>query len=165
MDQGVLMTREADVAALSRFLRGLDRFHRAAFGEDPVGVLEPDHFVDLEQVDVVRPQPLQGLVDLPRRVLVRAAVDLGHEEDLVAEPLEGLPHAQFADAVVVVPAVVHESDACIDGGADDPDRVGFLVDRAEVVAADADEGDAIARAAEAAVPHVTRDGLAGVLSQ
>jgi len=114
---------------------------------------------------VVRPQSLQGLVDLPRRILARAAVDLGHEEDFVAEALEGLPHAQFADAVVVVPSSVHEGDARVDGGADDPDRVGFLVDRAEVVAPDADEGDAIARAAKAAVAHVARDGLAGVLSQ
>ena len=52
------------------------------------------------------------------------AVDLGHQEHFLAVAVpQGLAHADLALAVVVVPAVVHEVDAVVDGGADDPDAL------------------------------------------
>ena len=92
-----------------------------------------------------------------------AAVDLGHEEDLVAIAAgERLAHADFAGAVVVVPAIVEEGDAAVDGLADELDRV--LLGRrrlADVVAAEADGGDALAGAPELAIDHaiVRRGGF------
>ena len=51
--------------------------------------------------------------------LLGAAVDLGHQKDLVAVVvLRQCPaHQFFAAAVVVVPTVVHEIDAAVDAGA------------------------------------------------
>ena len=67
------------------------------------------------------------LVDLLGGGLFGAAVDLGHQEDLLAVAVaQGLAHADFADAVVIVPAVVHEGDAAVDGGADDLDALRFV---------------------------------------
>jgi hypothetical protein len=41
--------------------------------------------------------------------------DLGHQERLVASTMQTLPHARLAEAVVVVPGVVQEGDARIEG--------------------------------------------------
>ena len=78
------------------------------------------------------------------------AVDLGHQEDLLAVAVaERLAHADFAAAAVVVPAVVHEGDAVVDGGADDLDAFLLLLLSADVVAAQADHGRLLPRCAPA----------------
>ena len=93
-----------------------------------------------KQVDHVGLQALEGLVDLLGGRLLGAAVDLGHEEDLLAVAVaQGLAHADLAAAVVVVPAVVHEVDAGVDGGADDLDALLLVLLPADVVAAQADD--------------------------
>jgi len=72
--------------------------------------------VVLEQVDDVGLEALEALVDLLGGGLLRPAVDLVHQEDLRAVAiLQGLAHADLARAFVVVPAVVHEGNAAIDG--------------------------------------------------
>ena len=65
-------------------------------------------------------EPAQAVLQVRLRLLGRAAADLGHQEDLVAAaPLgQGLAHPLLGDAVVVVPAVVHEGDAFVDGPLD-----------------------------------------------
>ena len=69
-------------------------------------------------------QPLERLLNLPGGGLFGPAVDLGHEEDLLAVAVaQGLAHADFAVAVVVVPAVVQKVDAAVDRGADDADAL------------------------------------------
>src|SRR5256885_1688747 len=76
----------------------------------------------LNQIDAVGLQPLQRRVDLLRRFLERPAIDLRHEKDLLAQAAaERLPHANFAGAFVVIPAVVEKVDAAIDGSPNDPD--------------------------------------------
>ncbi len=78
----------------------------------------------------------------------RASVDLGHDEDLVAmASLESFAHADFADAVVVVPGVVEEGDAAIHGLVDEADHLVLRGVRifGEVVSAHADGGDALRR--------------------
>ena len=73
--------------------------------EDPVRILEANDLVMLHQIDAIGLQTAQRLVELPRRLAFRAAVDLGHQEDLVAIAVaERLAHADLAGAVVVVPA-------------------------------------------------------------
>ena len=76
----------------------------------------------LHEIDAVRLQPLERLVELTRCFRVRPAVNLRHQKDLlpVAIP-ERFSHAGLARAIVVVPAVVHEGDAPVDGRSNDPE--------------------------------------------
>ena len=83
VDARVLVAREADVAdlaGLARFEGGLD----AAFVEDPVRVVVVDHLVELPEVEVIRLQAAEALVEVPLRARVVALAVLGHQEDLVA---------------------------------------------------------------------------------
>ena len=119
---------------------------RAAGSEDAVGVFHADDFVELDEVDHVGLEAAEGLFELLVVLVGGAAVDLGHEEDLLAVAVaQGLAHADFGDAVVVVPAVVEEGDAAIDTGVDELDAFGGVVLFAEMVAAHADGGDASRR--------------------
>ena len=103
----------------------------------------------LHEVDAVGLQPLQRLIELPRRFLVRSPVDLRHQEDLLPVAVaERLAHARLARAVVVVPAVVEEVDAAVHGRADDPDgQLRVDVFESEMPASDADCGDSFPRLA------------------
>lgn len=88
-----------------------------------------------------------------------APVDFGHKEGLVAVAvLEGFSHAAFALAFAVIPRVVHEGKAVVDGGADEADGEGFGDGRiADVGAAEAYAGDLFTGFAEGA----GRDSHAG----
>src|SRR5207248_10416376 len=98
---------EPDVADLSGAPGVEHRLLRPTGGEDSVGILEPDHLMVLHQVDAVRLEPAERLVDLARRRVPRPAVDLRHEEDPVAVPVaERFAHPDLARAAVVVPGVV-----------------------------------------------------------
>jgi hypothetical protein len=120
------MAREADVAYFGRLFRIEHGFHRAALGEDPVWVFQANDFMELHQVNVIGLETLQRFVDLLCRRGFCAAVNLGHQEYFVAvTACQRLTHPHFADAVVVIPAVIHEGDAMIDGAADELN--GFLL--------------------------------------
>lgn len=143
MDGGVFVAGEADEAAFAGLLRFLQGFDGAAFGEGLVGVFEADAFVELPEVEVVGLEAAQGFIELFERGFFRATVDFGHEENLVAVAIaQRFAHAGFADAVavVVIPAVVHEGEAAVDGGAHDADAFGFVFHFADVRAAEADAG-------------------------
>ena len=61
--------------------------------------------------------------------------DLRHQEDLVATPFQTIAHPNFRLAAMILPAVVEEGDAAIDGFLHDADR-GLLVSGvAQMVAA------------------------------
>ncbi len=103
------MACKADIPHLACLLRLHHGFHAAALGEDAVRIFQTNHLVELHQVHMVGLEPLQRFVDLPRRLVLGAPVDLGHQEDLVAIPArKRLAHAHFADSAVIVPAIVHE---------------------------------------------------------
>jgi hypothetical protein len=154
VDGGIFVAGEADeatFAGLFGFLQGLDS---AAFGKGLVGVFEADAFVELPEVEVVGLEAAEGFVELLQRGFFGAAVDFGHEENFFAVAVaKGFAHAGLACAVavVVIPTVVHEGEAAIDGGADDAEAFGFVFDFADVRAAEADAGDALAGAAELAL--------------
>src|SRR5262249_50412572 len=61
-----------------------------------------------------------------------------------------LAHLQFAGSIVVVPAVVHEIDAAIDGGADDADTL-FIRWASDVISAQSNRGNLFAGAAKCLV--------------
>src|SRR4029453_2702850 len=93
----------------------------------------------------------------------RAAVDLGHQQDLRAVPVaQRLAHAQLAAAVVIVPAVVHERDAVIDRLANDADALPLVGGPPELWPCGAADPPALPRPPECAVEHVAPlDGGAG----
>ena len=162
MDGGIFVAGEADVADLAGLAGGDGGVDGAAVGEDAVGVFHADDFVELDEVDVVGVEAGEGLLELLVVFGGGAAVHFGHEEDLVAVAvLEGLAHAEFGGAVVVVPAVVEEGDAVVDGGVDDLEAVFGVRLMADVEAAEADGGDGLAGGAELAVDHVGGLGAGG----
>src|SRR5688572_2005228 len=147
MNGGILVSRESDVAQLPRPLRVIEHLLRTLLlVEDAVRVLVPDDLVMLHEVDAVGLEPPERLVELPFGGARRAAVDLRHEERaLPVACAQRLAHAPLARAVIVVPGVVHERDAGIDGCTDDPGGqpcVAFL--GSEVGTADTDAGDPLA---------------------
>src|SRR5438046_9868616 len=82
----------------------------------------------------------------------RLPIDLGHQESSLAVPVpEGLSHLDLAPPLIVVPGVVEEIDARVDRGADDADAPRLREVRlSKVEPAEADRGDPLACAAEAA---------------
>src|SRR5581483_4696710 len=156
----VFVPGEADEPRLARLLGRQYRLLRPARREDAVRVFQADDFVVLEQVQVVGLESLERLVDLLGRLLLRPAVDLGHQEHFVAVAvLERLTHPLLAGALVVIPRVVHERDAGVDGRADDRDALLLGLLRADVEPADADGRHLDASAAERAVAHAVADGF------
>src|SRR5437016_12465032 len=152
MDGGALVAGETDVADLARALRRHHRFQRAVRPDRPLRIRHPDPFVELHEFDAVGLQSPERLVDLPRGTLLVAPVDLGHEKRLFAIAVaQRLSHAELARPAVVVPAVVEEVDAAVDGRAYDAD--GFLLVRLppEMVAAHADQRHHLAGAPQATI--------------
>ena len=144
-------------------LLGVEKgLHGAVGRKDAIRIFEPNDLVMLHEIDVIGLEPLQGLVDLQGRLLPRAAVDLGHQKDLRAIAVaQGLAHADFALAAVIVPRVVQKVDAVVDGRADDADAVLDVLLHADVIAAQADQRDTLARAAQGPIAHVAADRLFG----
>jgi predicted metalloprotease len=69
----VLETGEADVPELPRLARLHQRGVGALVVEDPVRVLVADDLVVLDEVDPIRPEAPQRLVELPRGLRLRPA--------------------------------------------------------------------------------------------
>ena len=66
------MSGKPDVANLAGFFRRKGRLRRAPFGKDAVGIVEPDNFVKLKQVDMVHLEAFQRLFKLLVELLRRA---------------------------------------------------------------------------------------------
>ena len=107
----------------------LERVHDAAFGEMPVGVVVVHALVYLPEIEIVRAQTPQRLLELTHRDLRVAAMraHLGHQEDPVAPVVDRLPHALFALAVVILPGVVKKVNAGINGFVNDADGLGHAL--------------------------------------
>src|SRR5438445_3204307 len=146
------MTGEANEVQLAGLARFQERLDGAARREAPFGVVIADHFVDLHQIDHLRLQPLERLLELLACGPGGAAVQLGHQECLLPIAVaQGVAHALFAAPAVVVPAVVEEVHPVIERTADDPDAL-LLARKPEVISADPDDRHADSRAAE--LPHL-----------
>src|SRR5258708_26156240 len=136
------MTSKSEVTDLSGspgFYYGLDG---ATGCEDPVRIFQSNNLMELHQVDAIRLQPLQRFVDLPGGGLPGPAVNLRHEEDSLAVAVaQRLAHADFADAAIIIPAVVHEGQPPIDGAADNRNTLRFVSLFADVIPTQADGRD------------------------
>src|SRR5258706_7557576 len=152
MHRGIFVASETDVANFSGFFRFEDGFHPAAGSEDTPRVGHSNDFVELEKIDVIGLEAAERFIDLRGRGLPGLAVDLGHEEGFQAVAVaERLTHADLAVTAIVVPAVVEEIDATVEGRADDFDALLFVGLHADVIAAETDEGNALAGTAELAI--------------
>jgi hypothetical protein len=128
--------------------------------------------VDLVQVDIVEPEPLERRIDRCEDVLApeafavhprhRPAADLGRDDVFLTsaeEPAQDAPGQHFALALVVDVRSVEEGDATLDRAAYDrlgvflAKRPGPLVARPEAHHPEADARDAQAGAAEVHVAH------------
>src|SRR5438552_6939041 len=163
MDRGILVSREPDVAdppCIPRLERCLDR---PALSKNPVRILRPNDLVELQEIDYIRLESLERLLDLPGGRGPRLAVDLGHQKSSLAVAVpKGFPHPDLALSIVVVPGVVEEIDACVDRGSDDAKALRLReVRRAEVEPAEADRGHPLAGAAERPRGNADTDSVLG----
>src|SRR5438876_374317 len=154
MNERILMPGKSDVTDLSGslgFYHGLD----CATGcEDPVWVFQSNNLMELHQVDAIRLQPLQRFVDLPGGGLPRPAVDLRHEEDSLAIAVtQRPPHADFAGAAIIIPAVVHEGESPVDGAPDNRYTLCFVSLFADMIPAQADGRDFFSSPPQSALGH------------
>ena len=93
--------------------------------------------MDLPEVEVIGLQPVERLLEHAEgKILVAAmAANLRHQENPVAFAFESPAHPDFRLAAMVLPAVIKECDAAIDGTSHNFFRR-FLVGRiAQVMAA------------------------------
>src|ERR1700730_4060982 len=86
------------------FFGFLHSFHRATFGEKPVGIFETDILVKHPQVDVIHFQTLQRFIELFQRRVLGAPVELGHHENFIPVTIfQGLAYAFLTYTLVVIP--------------------------------------------------------------
>ena len=142
------MAGEADEAALARLLRGLERLDRPAGGEDPLDLLPVADAVDLPEVHVVGPEPLQREVQLRLGLPAGALRGLGGEEDLLAHLRQDLAVDLLGVAAPVAVRGVEVVDAELHGAAGQRDGLLIGGDEREAAAGQADDGELDARPAE-----------------
>src|SRR5687768_6678610 len=111
------------------------------------------HRPEIEVVGLQTPQRLLELVHPDLRIAPMRA-HLRHEEDPIPAANEGPAHALLALSLVILPGVVHERDAGIDGFMDDPRRVLLRRHLPEVIAAESDSRHVLSRAAEGAARYL-----------
>jgi hypothetical protein len=106
--------------------------------------------VHLPYVEVVRLHAGQRFLEHAHGDIFFAPVSahLGHHDRLIALALERCPHALLAHALVVLPGVVKEVDAVVEGLRDHGVDLFLSGYRAEVIAAQADD-----RHLQAGFPH------------
>ena len=130
------------------------RLDCAAGSEDAVRIVHADDLVHLHQIDMIGLEPLERLLDLMGGGLLITPIDFGHQENLLPVAIsQGFAHTHFAVAVVIIPAVVHEVDAVVDGRANEANSLGIVLWIPDVIPAQPDNRDLLAGAAEYAVLH------------
>jgi len=91
-----------------------------------------NQFVELQQIDGICLEALEGFIKLFSGGLPGAPIDFGHEENLLAVAVsQGLAHADFAFAAIVIPRIVHEVNTVVDGSMNNADAL-LLIGPAEV---------------------------------
>jgi len=126
MNLRIFMPSETDVANLSGFPGVEHGFVGPALCEDTIRIIEANHFVMLNQVDMVRLQTSQRSF---RSVSSRPL--WSGRRSLSSEKLSGDIHpatlfpSELHLALVIIPAVIHEADAAVNRGAHQPDAFSF----------------------------------------
>jgi len=84
VDVRVFVAGETDETNLASFLGVEHGLLRAALGKDAVRIFKADDLVMLNEIETVGLEALEGFIDLLSGFVFGAAVELGHEEDLLA---------------------------------------------------------------------------------
>ena len=160
MDLRIFVPGEADEAHLSLLLGFAQRLSRAVGADEQVGIVVEGDAVNLPEVEMIGLQPAQRLFQHLHRQSRLAAVgaDLGHQEDLVATALQAFAHPDLRLAAVVLPAVVEEGDAAVDGLLHEANRC-LLVGRVAQVMATHTQG----RDLDVALSELAKGNAAAVL--
>src|SRR5271169_6377160 len=104
MHAGILVTCEADVADFAGLFRRLNGLDGPARSEDRVRIVEANDLMELKEVDHVRLQASERLLNLPGSGVLIPSIDLCHQEDFLPVTIaERLAHSDLADAAVVIP--------------------------------------------------------------
>ncbi len=101
--------------------------------------------VELIEIEIVRPQPLQGFLQLGRCLFPGPVLGLAGEKDILAIRLQGRPELDFG--VAVARGDIEVVDALLHRLRHDPIGV-VLLDAADHDAAEADDGQSLARVAQ-----------------
>ena len=102
--------------------------------------------MNLPEVEVIGLEAAQGLVEHGggEGSVASVSADLGHEEDLFATAFEAFAHPYFRLAAMVLPTVVKEADAAIDGLLNESDGGFFVGSVAEMMSTHAESGNLLA---------------------
>jgi len=152
----VLVPSEANITQLASLLRFEQRGVCSLLIENTIRVFKPDNLMVLYQVDAIGLQPAERFVQLAGSGLFASSVNFGHEEDLAPVTVaQRFAHPDFTDAVVVVPAVVHEVDPAIDRAAHDSEAQLFIdVFQSQMPPAQTDGRNLLTGAAESPIDHL-----------
>src|ERR1022692_2278218 len=163
MDPWVLVPRKTDIAEFSSFPGLHERGIGSFVIKDPVRVFVSDHFVVLDEIDHVDLEATERLVKLLRRFLFGSAIDLRHQKYSVPVTItQRFAHADLAGPLVVIPAVIHEVDAAVYGGANDADAQLLIHPvQADMPTPDPDCRDVLSRAAERSIEHLLNNSAVG----
>src|SRR5437588_12752062 len=166
MNVGTLMPSEPDEAHLALLFGFEDRFHAASLRENAIRIGVANHFMELQQIDVISLQATQRFFELLRCSLLCAPIDFGHQKGFLAISIaERLAHADFALAVVVIPAVVEKSDAGVESSSDDANAFLLVRLHAEMITTQSHNGDPYAGASQGSNGNVLGAGVCEFLVQ
>src|SRR6516165_1381074 len=145
---GALVSRESNEANLASFLRSKNSLESPTRGEDLIWIGIANHLVELQQVNVVSPKAPERFLELAGGAGLCASIDFRHQEGFFTITiLEGFPHTNFALSAVVVPAVVQEVDAFIEGLSNNCEALAGIGLLTEVITTDTNHRNAFARTA------------------
>jgi hypothetical protein len=163
---GILVTCEADVANFARLPCFLNSFDGPTGSEDSIWIVEANNLMELQEINHIRLQAPQRLLNLSGSGVLIPAIDLCRQENLLSITIaECLAHPVLADTSVVIPAVIHQSDTAIDCRAKQTDALIGVLLFPKVIAAYADCRNTFTGAAKFAINHMRRLKTAGPIGR
>lgn len=153
MNVGRFVPRETDIADFAGFLR-FKKFGQPALLHHPFRVVVPVDFMHLHEINDIRIETFEALVDHLANAFGIAGTNFGHEEasfsPFAAIGGECFPHDEFTAAIVVIPTIVEEGEAFVDRRVHDFDGVLGIFDGSDVPATQAENRDVLFGFAEGA---------------
>lgn len=141
----ILVSGEANVAGSSRPPRFEQCLCSTLFIEETIRIFEANHFVKLQEIDVIDLEPTQRFIDLFGRRFSSPSVKFRHQEHTIAIAIgQCFAHANLTVAIIVIPAVVHERQPAIDRRPHDPNAFLFVLNLADMRTAQAEDGNPFA---------------------
>src|SRR6266404_5072922 len=85
MDTRIFMTGESDIPQLAGLARFDERGVGSVFSKDAMWIFKANNLVVLDQIDVIDSQAFERFVQLLRRFLLGAAINLSHHKCLLTD--------------------------------------------------------------------------------